>query len=106
VPHIVEPDPPGAGCVDEAVEPACHRVGVRPLPVLPDEQPAARRVGGTECLPLDVEHGQMPPEGRDRESIQGHGPHSCLGLAIGLLGAASHRDKGLVDRERPGVEIE
>jgi hypothetical protein len=32
-----QPDPPDAGCVDEAVERACHRVEVRPVPVLPDE---------------------------------------------------------------------
>jgi hypothetical protein len=57
-----------------------------------------RHIGGAEGLLFDVEHGQLPPEGRDREAIQRHGPHSRFGLAIGLLGATSHRDQGFVAR--------
>jgi hypothetical protein len=52
--HIVEPDPPGVGCINEAVEDARHCVGVWTLTILPDEQPATRRLSGAEGVPFDV----------------------------------------------------
>ncbi len=47
----------------------------------------------------------MPPEGRDREAIQRHHPHSRFGLAIGRLGATSHRDQMFVTRAPGSPEI-
>lgn len=98
MPHIVEPDTPGAGCINEAVEHARHSVRVWTLTVFPDEQPAACRVSGAEGLLFDVKHGQMPRQGRDREGHPGDtvripAPLQMAGPPGRTVG---HRDKVLM----------